>query len=404
MAIFFYKGRQKDGKTVTGSMESTSRGEVVKSLRRQGVFPIEIKHEDEKSKDISFKFSSKKVSVKDISIMCRQFHTIIAAGISVVECIDILKRQTENKTLTSALEDIYEDVQTGVTLSNAFKKFPKIFPELLVNMVAAGEVTGQLDEIMNRMADMYEKEHKINVKLKGALVYPKILISVSTIVVGVLLVVVLPGFITMFEGFGVELPAPTLILLGIGDFIKGYWWLIALVLGILFVFMQRSLNTAEGKLKYDDLKLKLPVLGKVNKQVATTRFARSLATMLNSGITIIEAMEMVSKVIGNHAVSKHIDDSMEKIKRGEGISGPLNETKLFPPMLISMIQIGEETGSLNSLLDTTANFYDDEIDYAIDTMISLINPLILLVMAVVVGFIVMAVALPMFDMYNHLNF
>lgn len=197
-------------------------------------------------------------------------------------------------------------------------------------MVAAGEITGQLDEIMTRMADLYEKEHKINVKLKGALVYPKILISVSTLVVGVLLVVVLPGFITMFEGFGVELPGPTLALLAIGDFIKGYWWLIAIVIGLGFMFMQRTLNTAEGKLKYDDIKLRLPVIGSVNKQVATTRFARSLATMLNSGITIIEAMEMVSQVIGNRSVSKYIDDSMEKIKRGEGISGPLDETKLFP--------------------------------------------------------------------------
>lgn len=404
MANYFYKARQKDGKVISGSMEAGSRNEVVNALRRQNAFPVEVKHESEKSRDIKISLGSKKTTVKDLSIMCRQFSTIIRAGISVIECIDILRRQTENKKLKEALESIYEDVQTGVTLSDSFKKFPKIFPELLNNMVAAGEITGQLDEIMTRMADLYEKEHKINVKLKGALVYPKILISVSTLVVGVLLVVVLPGFITMFEGFGVELPGPTLALLAIGDFIKGYWWLIAIVIGLGFMFMQRTLNTAEGKLKYDDIKLRLPVIGSVNKQVATTRFARSLATMLNSGITIIEAMEMVSQVIGNRSVSKYIDDSMEKIKRGEGISGPLDETKLFPPMLISMIQIGEETGSLNTLLDTTANFYDDEIDYAIESMISMINPMILLVMAVIVGFIVMAVALPMFDMYNHMNF
>lgn len=404
MANYFYKGRQTDGKVITGSMEAGSRNEVVNALRRQGVFPIEITHENERSKDIKLSFGTKKVAVKDLSVMCRQFSTIIKAGISVVECIDILKRQTENKKLREALESIYEEVQTGVTLSESFKKFPKIFPELLVNMVAAGEVTGQLDAIMERMAIHYEKEHKINVKLKGALVYPKILISVSSIVIAVLLVVVLPGFVTMFEGFGVELPFLTQLLLAAGEFIKKFWWLIVIVLGILYFFMQRSLATAEGRLKFDDLKLKLPVFGKVNKQVATTRFARSLATMLNSGITIIEAMEMVSRVIGNHSVSKHIEDSMEKIKRGEGISGPLDETKLFPPMLISMIQIGEETGSLNSLLDTTANFYDDEIDYAIDSMIALINPMILLFMAVIVGGIVMAVALLMFDMYNHLNF
>jgi len=404
MANYYYKGRETNGKTVSGTMEANSRNEVVTALRRQDIFPIEITHENEKRKDINLSVGTKKVSVKDLSVMCRQFSTIIKAGISVIECIDILKRQTENKKLTEALESIYEEVQTGVTLSESFRKFPKIFPELLVNMVAAGEVTGQLDAIMERMAEHYEKEHKITVKLKGALVYPKILISVSSLVIAVLLTVVLPGFVTMFQGFNVPLPGPTKALLAAGDFIKSYWWLLIIIAGIGFLFMQRSLNTAEGRLKYDDIKLKLPVFGKVNKQVATTRFARSLSTMLNSGITIIEAMEMVSRVIGNNSVSKQIDDSMEKIKRGEGIAGPLEDTKLFPPMLISMIQIGEETGSLNELLDTTANFYDDEIDYAIESMIALINPMILLVMAVIVGGIVMAVALPMFDMYNHLSF
>lgn len=404
MANYHYTGRTSDGKNVNGNIEASTRNEVVNTLRRQHIFPIKIEKESERRRDISFAFSKKKVTVKDISVFCRQFHTIVLAGISVVECIDILRRQTENKTLVEALHSIYEDIQTGVTFSDALRKFPKIFPELLVNMVEAGEISGQLDIIMERMADHYEKENKISVKLRGAMVYPIILITVSSLVVGVLLVFVLPGFVKMFEGFNVVLPAPTLMLLGLGAFIKSYWWAIGLTLIIFYYSMQKSLNTAEGQLKFDDLKLKLPIVGKVNKQIATTRFARSLSTMLNSGITIIEAMEMVGKVIGNRAVNKMITDSMERIKKGEGIAGPLDATKLFPPMLISMIQIGEETGSLNNLLETTANFYDDEIDYAIESMISLINPLILLVMAVIVGGIVMAVALPMFDMYNHLNF
>lgn len=404
MANFHYSGRTNDGKTVTGNIVAGSRTEVVNALRRQHIFPVSIEKESERRRDISLAFSKKKVTVKDISILCRQFHTIIFAGISVIECLDILRRQTENKTLVESLDSIYEDVQTGVTLSEALRKSPKIFPELLVNMVEAGEISGQLDIIMERMADHYEKEHKIAVKLKSAMVYPIILISVSSLVIGVLLVFVLPGFVKMFEGFNVTLPLPTLILLGLGEFIRGYWWAIIIGLLMLYYFMQKSLNTAEGRLKFDGIKLKLPVVGKVNKQIATTRFARSLSTMLNSGITIIEAMEMVGKVIGNHAVNKMIEESMEGIKKGEGIAGPLDATKLFPPMLISMIQIGEETGSLNTLLETTANFYDDEIDYAIESMIALINPLILLVMAMIVGGIVVAVALPMFDMYNHLNF
>jgi len=383
-------------------MNADSKSEVLSVLRRQQIYPISVTKNETSSREISFKRGKKRVSQKDLSVFCRQFNTIVAAGISVIECIDILRKQTENKTLADALDSVYEDVQTGVTLSNAMKSFPKVFTELLINMVEAGEISGQLDLIMKRMADLFEKEYKINAKIKGAMVYPIILISVASVVSGVLILVVLPGFVNMFEGFGIALPAPTRALLALGDFIKKFWWLIIAGFFLLFYSMKKSLNTAEGRLKYDDLKLKLPIVGKLNKKVATTRFARSLSTMLNSGISIIEAMEMVGKVIGNRSVNRMIDDSMEKIKKGEGISGPLDSTGLFPPMLISMIEIGEETGSLNALLETTANFYDDEVDYAIESMIQMINPIILLVMAIVVGTIVMAVAMPMFDMYNHL--
>ena len=402
MAAFYYTGKAQSGKTVSGFMNADSKSEVLGTLRRQQIYPISVTKNETSSREITFKRGKKRVSQKDLSVFCRQFNTIVAAGISVIECIDILRKQTENKTLSDALDSIYEDVQTGVTLSNAMKSFPKVFTELLINMVEAGEISGQLDIIMKRMADHFEKEYKINAKIKGAMIYPIILLSVASIVSAVLILVVLPGFVNMFEGFGIDLPAPTRILLAVGNFMRRFWWLIIGGFILLFYTMKKSLNTAEGRLKYDDLKLKLPIVGKLNKKVATTRFARSLSTMLNSGISIIEAMEMVGKVVGNRSVNKMIDSSMERIKKGEGISGPLDSTGLFPPMLISMIEIGEETGSLNALLETTANFYDDEVDYAIESMIQLINPIILLGMAVVVGTIVMAVAMPMFDMYNHL--
>ncbi len=404
MGSYSYKGIASDGSRSSGSVSAESKQDVINMLRSQGIYPVEVKDDDISKMKKKLSLFQKKVTSKELSLMCRQFHTIISAGISIVECIDILRNQTMNSSLKNALEGVFEDVQKGINLSRSFKKFPKVFPELLTNMVEAGETTGQLDVIMYKMSELYEKEHKVTMKVKGALVYPKILIVVSIIVVGVLLSVVLPGFVKMFEGFGVQLPLPTIILLKVGNFIKKFWWIIAIVLLVSFAIFQRMLHTAEGKLKYDSLKLKLPVLGRVNRQVATTRFARNLSTMLNSGVTIIEAMEMISKIIGNEAVSKKIDMSMEKIKKGEGIAYPLWETKLFPPMLISMIRIGEETGSLNYLLETTANFYDDEIDYAIETMISLVNPAVILFMAVVVGGVIMSVALPMFEMYQHMGF
>jgi len=271
-------------------------------------------------------------------------------------------------------------------------------------MVESGELSGQLDLIMQRMADHFDKEYKLSMKIRQAMVYPMILITVSILVSVFLLVMVLPNFVEMFLDFGVPLPLLTQALLAVGDFFKNYWYL---VLGgnVLILFaMRRFINTAEGRLKFDDFKLHVPIIGPVNRKIATSRFSRNLSTMINSGISIIDSMELVSRVIGNVRVSKSIEDALDQMKKGDGIATPLSRLKLFPPMMVSMIRIGEDTGNLESLLETTADFYDQEVDVAIQSMIQLLNPAILLVMAVVVGAIVLAIALPMFEMYSHLSF
>ena len=404
MPQFQYTGKNSKGETVKGSMEADSRNEVAVTLRRQNVFPTQIVNEAQLGREIKLTRTKKKITVKDLSIFCNQFATIIRAGISLIECLDILRKQSENQTLKEILDQMFEDVQKGVPLSKTMDKHPKAFPKLLINMVESGELSGQLDLIMQRMADHYDKEFKLNMKIRQAMVYPVILTTVAVLVTTFLLVFVLPNFVNMFSDFDVPLPLFTKMLLNIGEFFKKYWYIVfGGFIGLIFI-LKRFINTAEGRLKFDDFKLHLPVIGPVNRKIATSRFSRNLSTMINSGITIIDSMELVSRVIGNVRISEGIEEALEKIKKGEGIASPLSKLKIFPPMMISMIRIGEETGNLESLLETTANFYDQEVEMAIQKLIQLINPAILFIMALVVGSIVMAIALPMFEMYQHMNF
>jgi type IV pilus assembly protein PilC len=404
MPVYQYKGKNANGQTVKGSMEADSKNEVAVSLRRQNVFPTEIVSEAQLGREIKLTRTKKKITVKDLSLFCNQFSTIIRAGISLIECLDILRKQSENNTLQEILDQIFEDVQKGVPLSKSMGKHPKAFPKLLISMVESGELSGQLDLIMKRMADHYDKEFKLAMKIKQAMVYPIILIIASVLISILLITMVLPNFINMFQDFGVPLPLLTQVLLGVGDFFKHYWYIVFGAIVLFIVMFQRFISTPDGRLKFDDLKLHMPIFGPVNKKISTSRFSRNLSTMISSGISIIDSMEMVSRVIGNARISTGIDDALDQMKKGDGIASPLSRLKVFPPMLISMIRIGEDTGNLEALLETTADFYDQEVDLAIQNMLQMLNPLILLFMGVVVGAIVLAIALPMFEMYQHLNF
>ncbi len=404
MPIYQYKGKNVQGKNVKGTMEAESKNEVAVSLRRQNVFPTEIVNEAQLGREIKLTRTKKKITVKDLSIFCNQFSTIIRAGISLIECLDILRKQSENTTLQEILDQIFEDVQKGVPLSKSMSKHPKAFPQLLINMVESGELSGQLDLIMKRMADHYDKEYKLAMKIKQAMVYPIILIVASILISIVLITLVLPNFINMFKDFGVPLPLLTQVLLAVGDFFKNYWYVVFGAVILIIILFQRFISTPDGKLKFDDVKLHMPIFGPVNRKISTSRFSRNLSTMISSGISIIDSMEMVSRVIGNARISAGIEEALDQMKKGDGIASPLSRLKVFPPMLISMIRIGEDTGNLESLLETTADFYDQEVDVAIQSMLQLLNPLILLFMGGIVGMIVLAIALPMFEMYSHLTF
>lgn len=402
MSIYIYEGKNYEGDSIKGQLEANSRSEAVSLLRKQNIFPIKVEEKVISSQDIHFSFRKKKVKNRTLVIFCRQFAATLDAGISIIECLDILRKQSENKYLTIALDDIYNEVQKGITLSAAMKKYRDVFPEMLINMVAAGEYSGALADILHRMTEHFEKEDRISSKIKSATIYPKILAFVVLVVTSVLLIFVLPNFAKMFEDMGAELPLITQILTNFGSFVANIWYIPVICALILFILYRRMLADEKGRIKWDHFKLKLPIFGDLNRKVATSRFSRTLGAMLKSGIPIIEAMEQVSTVVGNHYIEHRLKESMDHIKRGEGVSRPLNNTELFPPMLISMIRIGEETGTMDELLIKTSEFYDEEVTIATSNMIQALNPLILMFMAAIILPILVAIALPMFDMYNHM--
>ncbi|OGO77571.1 MAG: type II secretion system protein F [Clostridiales bacterium GWB2_37_7] len=399
MARYKYKAITAEGKTLEGFYEANSKDEVLVMLRQNQFFPINV-IEDKLNKDIDFSVYFSKVKIKDIAIFCRQFHTMLQAGVSLISCLDILRLQTERKTFKTAINKLYEKVQQGLTLSEAMHRHSDVFPELLINMVMAGEASGNLDVILNRMAVHYEKETKIINKVKGAMVYPIVLAIVAFAVVIFLLVFVLPTFTGLFESSGAELPTPTKILLALSGFLINYWY-IAIVMNIAFIFLiVFLLKLPKFKYYFDGLKFKIPIIKGINQKVITSRLSRTLATLLSSGLPLLQVLDIASKIVNNRVIEDGLDKAKEDVKRGILLSVPIKRMNLFPPMFISMLTIGEESGSIDEILDKTANYYDDEAEAALEAMTKLVEPLMLVVMAVVIGSIVGAIILPMFDMLN----
>lgn len=404
MANYKYRGRMPDGAIVAGDLAADSEKDALYKLKQQQIYPTHLALEQIKTNDIKIEFFKTKVKARELSIFCKQFATLLAAGVSVIESLDILTKQTEHKVLRETVDSVYNEVQKGIPLSAAMQSQSSVFPVLLINMVETGELSGQLDMILLRMAKHYEKEFKIQKKISGALSYPMFVVGVAILVIMILVTFVLPTFVTMFEGFGVKLPLLTRMLIGLGNVMRNYWYLIMLGFGVIFYVMKRFLATEGGTYWLDSLKLTLPVFRDINRKVAASRFSRSLSIMLNSGVPVIDAIKSVNSIITNSVIQKALERSLEFVRKGEGIAAPLARENVFPYLLVSMIKIGEDSGSLDAMLDSTADFYDEEVDVAIDKMIKMIEPMIMVVLAVVGGGIVLSIALPMFDMYEYIRY
>jgi type IV pilus assembly protein PilC len=399
MPTYKYKAINKTGEKIEGNYTAKSKSEVIYMLRQNQNLPVKIEEVIEKENVLNFE-SFKKIKVKDIAIFCRQFYTMLNAGVTVLNVLDTLRYQTENKKLKAVVGEVYEEVQKGLTFAEALKKHQKIFPDLLINMVEAGEVSGTLDVIMDRMAVHYEKENKITNKVKGAMMYPIILSIVSILVVVFLLTFIMPTFVGMFEGSGVELPLPTRILLMISGIIINYWYFVFTALLLMILGIKKYIGTNNGQFLIDHIKFKIPIVKGTTQKVITSRFTRTLSTLLASGIPLIQALDIVSRIVGNVIVEKGILKAKEDVRKGVDLATPIKQMGVFPPMAESMIRIGEESGALDEILDKTANFYDEEVEAALQKMTTLIEPVMIVVMAIVVGSIVIAMVMPMFEMMN----
>lgn len=400
MAKFKYRVMNSDGKKVEGNYEADSKNEVIDFISGNGYYPLLVE-EISGSKNIEINFN-KKVKLKDLSVFCRQFYTMLNAGAPILTCLEILSTQIENKKLRQATKAINDDVKKGGFLSDAMKKHTDVFPDILVSVVESGEASGNLDSIMLRMANHYEKENKIANKVKSVMVYPMVLVMVSIWAVVFILTFVMPTFTAIFKESEIVLPWATRFLLALGDGIKNYWLYIIILIGLSSFGLNIFLKSDQGILISSNLKLKLPILKKLNQMIIVSRFTRNLSTLIASGLPLIEDLKIVSEVVGNKIAENALLKIRDKVMRGQSLYSSMLESEIFPPMLYSMVKIGEETGSLDSILNKTADFYDDELELIIQTSVALIEPILIIVMGFIIGFMIMAIMIPMFDSYSQI--
>jgi len=397
MQVYIWEGTTRKDEVKKGEMEAVDELTVRGLLRRQGFKSIEIR---KKSKDLAeyLPFLAGRVKEKNIVVFCRVFSTMINAGLPLIQCLDLLAQQEDNKYFAKAIRGIKEDIEGGASLTDALKKYPKIFDDLFVNLIAAGEAGGILDVVLSRLSNYMEKAMKLKSRVKGAMTYPIAVLFISAGVVTLLLLKVIPVFKKMFEGMGGQLPGPTAMVIVASEFTQSYWWVILLILIATVIAFNRFYKTEKGRWTVDSLLLKSPVFGLLLKKVAVARFSRTLSTMLSSGVPILEGLAIVSRTSGNIVVENALMKTRQSISEGESIAQPLEAAKIFPPMVVQMIAVGEATGALDAMLGKIADFYDDEVDNSVNAMTTLLEPIMMVFLGGVVGGMIVAMYLPIFKL------
>ena len=397
MPVYQWVGTNKKNETRKGEMEAANEAIVRSNLVRLRITPTKIK---KKPKDLfeNVSWLQPKVKEKDVILFARQFSTMIDAGLPIIQCLDILHTQQNNKTFKRMIKEIKEKVESGATLAEALKQFPKHFDDLFVNMIAAGEAGGILDAILRRLAAYMEKAAKLKSQVKGAMTYPIVTLIIAVIVLAVILVFVIPVFEEMFADFGGELPLPTQIVVRASEIVKSKILYIIIALIIFGIAFKKAYATQKGQDIVDDLVLRIPVFGELLRKVAVAKFTRTMGTMLASGVAILEALDIVAKTSGNRTIEKAIYDVRSGIAEGRTMADPLQESGVFPAMVCQMIGVGESTGALDAMLEKIADFYDEEVDQAVDNMTALIEPFMLVFLGVTIGGLVVAMYLPIFKM------
>lgn len=397
MPEFRYAVVDKNGQMLTGSLEAENEDICRRIITQRGLYCLSVTPASFASRSLSFGGKSK-IKPKELAVFCRQFSTMLTAGIGVIKSLDILHTQAGKPRIKGILKSVYDAVQRGQSFSSALKAQGTTFPLLLISMVEAGEASGTLDKVMERVADHYEKDIKTSNKIKGAMMYPLILSILMVLVVIVMMVFVLPKFMGMFASAGASLPLPTRILLGISNSLTHYWYLYLIVISAAALIWINYLKSQGGRITWDRFKTRAPVLGKLMVTIISARFARTLSTLMRSGIPMLPCLEITSRVLGNRYFEEKMTELREEIRRGTSLSSAMKKIDIFPMMMLSMISIGEESGSLDDVLQKTAAFYDEESDSAVSRMVGLLEPLMIVVMALVVGFIVISIVMPMYGM------
>ena len=396
MAKYDYKGVGSDGKSKRGTIEANSEDAAKAKLRSEGISITEFGE----AKGVQLSLGGTKVKAKDLSVFCKQFASVLRAGVPLISALDMMSAQMENKTLKEALEQAATHVQKGGTLSEALKLNPKVFPPMLYNMVAAGEASGKLEICFERMATQFEKDGHIAAKIKGAMTYPAVILCVVIGVVVMMLVMVIPTFSEMFEEMGTQLPAATQMLVNASDFLVAKWYIVILGVVVLIVAIKLFSNSEFGQDFNSRLALKLPIFGNLNVKTAAAQFSRTFATLLASGIPLIDAVDQVSNIMKNKYIRDKLKECKVQVAKGVPLSKPIKDMDIFPLMLPQMMHIGEETGNIEDMMEKVADFYEDEVDIATDALASMMEPLIIVVMAVVVGGMVIAIYSPILSMYD----
>ena len=402
MAIFVWEGRTAQGRIVKGdTLEAPNLEAALARLREQRIRPIANKVREKGAgldKELSIPGFGPTVSTKELSVATRQLATMIDAGLPIVQCLDILGEQSENKLLRTTIVAIRRDVEGGCTLADALRKHPKIFDDLYVNMVEAGEAGGILNTILNRIALFIEKASRLKKKVKGAMIYPVAIVLVAIVVVAVLMIFVIPVFAELYGSMGQALPAPTQICINISNFFVAYWWLMLLAAIGVVTAIKLYYKTPQGHMKIDALLLRMPVIGDLLRKVAVARFSQNMALLLSSGVPILDGLAITGKTAGNKVVEKAIMESRLSISKGNTVAEPLRESKIFPPLVCQMVAVGESTGGLDGMLRKVAELYEEEVDDAVSNLTAMMEPAIMVVLGVILGGLVVAMYLPIFQM------
>jgi type IV pilus assembly protein PilC len=400
MPTFEWKGTARNGQSQTGVLVADSKDAVITTMRRQQIVVTAVK---EKGKEIALPKFGGGVPAQSIAIFTRQFSVMIDAGLPLVQCLEILGSQQDHKVFKRVLIQVRQDVESGSNLADAMRKHPKTFNDLFTNMVAAGEAGGILDTILQRLATYIEKSVKLNSQVKSAMIYPVAVISIACIVVAVILWKVIPVFASLFASLGAELPLPTRVVIAMSNFIGDFWWLIIILFVAGTYAMRKYHETYKGKRVIDGFLLRMPVVGLLLRKIAVARFCRTLSTLTSSGVPILDGLQITARTAGNSIIEDAIMATRKSVEEGKTISEPLGDTDVFPPMVVQMIAVGEQTGALDTMLSKIADFYEDEVDLAVAGLMKLLEPVLIAFLGVAIGGIVIAMYMPMFSLISQIG-